>query len=182
MTVLVEDACVFPLSYAQERLWFIDQLNPGIAAYNISEVVEFSLPLDATALAHSLNEIVRRHEVLRTTFGALQGEPFQIIAPPTPVPLPLRDLSQFTGAEQEAEAARLTQEEAHTPFDLSCGPLLRAKLLRLNDTRYQLVLTMHHIISDGWSMEVLRRELSLLYEAFAAGRPSPLADRFRKGE
>ncbi|MFZ5918494.1 MAG: amino acid adenylation domain-containing protein, partial [Chloroflexota bacterium] len=163
-----------PLSFAQQRLWFLDHLEPGSPLYNIAAAVRVVGSLDAGALAHSLNEIVRRHEVLRTTFRTQDGRPAQVVAPEMHLSLPLTDLGHLPAEEREAEALRLAQEEAQRPFDLARGPLLRARLLRLEQQDHIVLLTMHHIVSDGWSMGVLIRELSELYPAFLAGQPSPL--------
>jgi amino acid adenylation domain-containing protein len=153
-----------PLSFAQQRLWFLDQLAPGGAAYNLSGRLHLEGRLDITALERSLNEIVRRHEALRTIFSTRDGEPVQIILNELHLPLPLIDLQQ------------LSDEAAQRPFDLSTGPLVRARLLRLSSEEHILLLSMHHIISDGWSIGVLIRELAALYEAYAAGAESPLKE------
>jgi len=155
------------LSFAQQRMWFLAQLTPGSPYYNIPGVLRLGGRLDIAALEASLNEIVRRHETLRTTFVSLQGEPKQVIASSREVGLGRVDTT-------EAEAPGLINEEVKRPFDLSTGPLLRATLFRLGPEDHFLVLTMHHIVCDGWSHNVLLRELVALYEAFAAGRPSPL--------
>jgi hypothetical protein len=165
---------ILPLSFAQQRLWFLHQLTPGVAAYNVSAAARLSGPLDAVALAASLAEIARRHESLRTTFVAIEGQPAQIVVPQLAFRLPLVDLTSLPGAAREAEAQRLAVAEAQTPFDLAQGPLLRATLLRLEKRRHLLLLTVHHIVSDGWSMGVFVQEMITLYPAFAAGRPSPL--------
>ncbi len=165
-----------PLSFAQQRLWFLDQLAPGNAAYNIPEAIRMSGRLDIKRLEESLSEIVRRHEVLRTSFPTVEGMPVQVIAPPQPMRLPVIDLSVLPEAEREAKAQSLAAEEAERPFDLHHGPLLRASLLRLGEESHIVLFTMHHIISDAWSMEVLVREVAALYEAFSQGKPSPLAD------
>ena len=165
-----------PLSFAQQRLWFLDQMEPGSPAYNIHRAIRLTGRLEVGALERALNEIARRHESLRATFTVRDGRPLQVIAPPVPLPLPVTDLRALPGDEAEAEARRLAEAEAHRPFDLAQGPLLRADLLRLGDGEHLLLLTMHHIVSDGWSMGVLLRELAALYSAFLAGRPSPLAD------
>ncbi len=164
---------LLPLSFSQRRLWFLDQLDPGSAVYNIPYPLQIAGPLNVAALSQALEEIVRRHEALRTSFpsGPADGEPYQEIAPAGPVPLPVIDLGQ---APDEAEAR--IRSESLRPFNLGTGPLFRTALLRLNRKRYVLLLTMHHIVSDGWSMEILLRELAVLYGAFAAGRPSPLAE------
>ena len=149
-----------PLSLAQQRLWFLDQLEPGNAAYNISSAVRLQGTLDVSALERSLNEIRRRHETLRTTF-ALHGEqPIQVIAPAAWQVLSSTDLSELTPPDREARARQLIAEEAQGPFDLTCGPLLRNRLLRLDDQDHILLVTMHHIISDGWSMGIMIREMA----------------------
>ncbi len=163
-----------PLSFAQQRLWFIDQFEPNSAQYNLPDVVRLRGTLDINALARALDEIVRRHEVLRTTFPTVDGQPVPVVTPELSVPLPIVDLSDRPEAEREAEALRLANAEARRPFDLARGPLLRATLLRLRADEHLALLTLHHIASDGWSSGVLTRELAALYSAFAAGAPSPL--------
>ncbi|PKO21740.1 MAG: non-ribosomal peptide synthetase, partial [Chloroflexi bacterium HGW-Chloroflexi-1] len=165
-----------PLSFAQERLWFLDQLEPNSAAYNIPAALHLVGPLNVPALEQGLNEIVRRHEVLRTTFAVEEGRPVQVIAPSPGITLIVQDVGQLSEAAREVEVQRLTAEEARHPFDLTRGPLLRATLLRLGDEEHVLLLTMHHIVFDEWSFKVLNRELSVLYEAFSAGKPSPLPE------
>ena len=165
-----------PLSFAQERLWFLDQLEPGSPFYNMPAAVRVSGPLDVAALRASLNEIVSRHEALRTTFATVDGRPVQRIAEKLPVPLEVVDLSAAAEAEREAEIRSRAIAEAQRPFDLSTGPLLRVCLLRASDTEHVFLLTMHHIVSDGWSMGVFIRELAALYQAFSAGQPSPLEE------
>src|SRR4029077_4295492 len=155
-----------PLSFAQERLWFLDRLEPGSAAYNLATALRLSGDLDVPALAASLAEIARRHAALRTTFAEMAGEPRQGIAPPSGLPLPLVDLEALPVADREAEAARLVHEEALRPFDLARGPLARALLLRLEEREHGLILNTHHIVSDGWSQGVLVRESAALYAAF----------------
>jgi acyl carrier protein len=168
------DPC--PVSFAQQRLWFLDQFEPGSAVYNIPAAVRITGLLNVAALEQSLNETVQRHEALRTTFSAVQGEPMQVINPTLRLTLAVTDLQQLPEAKREAEAQRLAGQEARRPFDLSQGPLLRATLLRLDEKDHVLLLTMHHIVSDGWSMGVLFREVSVLYEAFTTGGPSPLPE------
>ena len=163
-----------PLSFAQQRLWFLDQLEPGSTVYNIPGSVRLRGPLDVTALEQSLNEIIRRHEALRTTFSTVEGRPLQIIAPSQSVCVEVIDLCSGTEAEREEKSHALAAEEARRPFNLSQGPLLRVKLLRLREKDHILLLTLHHIVSDGWSMGVLYRELSVLYQAFRDSEPSPL--------
>ncbi|MBW8873679.1 MAG: non-ribosomal peptide synthase/polyketide synthase [Acidobacteria bacterium] len=166
---------VVPLSFAQQRLWLLDQLTPGSAAYNIPYAVRAAGRLHVPALARAFAEIVRRHESLRTTFfAAADAEPAQRISPPAPVPLPVVDLRGL--GEAGAVAAELAAAEARRPFDLARGPLLRVRLLRLAAEEHLLLLTLHHIVSDGWSLGVLVGEVAALYEAFVQGRPSPLAD------
>ncbi|HSF40240.1 MAG TPA: amino acid adenylation domain-containing protein, partial [Thermoanaerobaculia bacterium] len=163
------------LSFGQERLWILDRLAPGAAVYNMPLAFRVRGPLAAGALAGALSEVVRRHEALRTTFTRVDGEPVQVISPPEARPLPVADLSALPEEAREAEAGRLAREESFRPFDLRRGPLFRAALLRLAASEHRLLLTMHHIVSDGWSLGVLLREISALYAAFAEGRPSPLA-------
>jgi amino acid adenylation domain-containing protein len=166
----------FPLSFAQQRLWILDQLEPGGFAYNMPTAMQLTGKLDLAALEQTLNEIVRRHEVLHTTFPMLDGQPVQLIAPAQPIHLPIHDLSELPGDEREAETQRRVHEEALRPFDLARGPLLRIQLLRLADDEHVLLVTMHHIISDGWSLGIFVNELGKLYEAFAAHMPSPLPE------
>jgi len=163
-----------PLSFAQQRLWFLDQLEPNSSVYNVPSGLRLKGPLDISALEQSLNEIVRRHEALRTTFSMVEGQPVQRISPSMRLALPVIDLSYLPESEREDEARRLTNEEAQRPFDLERGPLARSVLLHLGSEDHILPLTLHHIASDGWSMSILYRELSALYEAFSNGKPSPL--------
>ncbi|HEX8273804.1 MAG TPA: amino acid adenylation domain-containing protein, partial [Longimicrobiaceae bacterium] len=165
----------FPLSFAQQRLWFLHQLDPASPLYNMLSAARLHGPLDAAALGRALAEIVRRHEALRTGFAADAGEPVQVIAPPGSWRLEVEDLCGLDELEREAEVRRRVQAEATRPFDLA-GPLFRARLLRAGPEEHVLLLCMHHIVSDGWSMEVLVRELDALYTAFARGEPSPLPE------
>jgi amino acid adenylation domain-containing protein len=158
-----------PLSFAQQRLWIIDQLEPGLPVYNIPLAITIWGRLDANTLAMSLGEVVRRHEALRTSFQAAEGLPVQVIAPPQGVPLQVVDLGSLPATEREAMARRLATEEGQRQFDLSKGPLLRASLFRLDEEEHILVLTTHHIVSDGGSLEVLMSELSTLYQDFSKG-------------
>jgi len=160
-------AANLPLSFAQQRLWFLDQLEPGNPLYNISQILRMRGRLDLNALHRSLNRIVERHQSLRTTFGLKDGEPVQVIAPHLEVPLPIVDLSD--SVEPEEQLRRRAKQEAHRPFDLARGPLLRTEVLRLGREDHALLLTMHHVISDRWSLGVLATELASHYEAFAAG-------------
>jgi amino acid adenylation domain-containing protein len=163
-----------PLSFAQERLWFLDQLEPGSTAYNIPAAVRLVGRLAVSVLAASLGEIVRRHEVLRTTFAVGAAGPVQVVAPPPPVIVPEVDLTGLGQRLRDEEAQRLTIEETRRPFDLSRGPLLRVKLLSLGSEEHLVLLTQHHIVSDAWSTGVFTRELGALYSAFAESQPSPL--------
>ncbi|MDB4994866.1 MAG: pcbAB, partial [Myxococcaceae bacterium] len=165
----------FPLSFAQERLWFLDQLEPGTAAYNMPAALRLSGCLDADALEQSIHEVVARHEALRTTFGVgPSGDPVQVIHASAHATLPRVSLVDFAPAERERRAREEAAREARAPFDLARGPLLRAKLLVLAAEEHLLLFTMHHIVSDGWSIAVLVREIASLYAAFTQGRPSPL--------
>ncbi|MGZ3459276.1 MAG: condensation domain-containing protein, partial [Archangium sp.] len=163
-----------PLSFAQQRLWFLEQLEPGSAFYNVPMALRLSGELDVSALQRTFQELMRRHESLRTAFPAEAGQPAQVIHPPVEVPLAVVDLGAMP--EKEREARRLAEEEARAPFDLARGPLFRTRLLRLSEREHVLLLTLHHIISDGWSTGVLVRETAALYEAFAQGRSSPLPE------
>ena len=161
---------VLPLSFAQQRLWFLHQLAPASAAYNTPFALHLSGCLDAPALAWALEQVVRRHETLRTTFAVSGGEPVQSIAPPAPLPLPVADLAALPEASRHAEARRLTAEEALLPFDLSRPPVVRACLLRLGVAEHALLFTIHHISGDGWSTGVLTNEVAELYDACTHGR------------
>src|SRR6185369_12403250 len=152
------------------------QLQTGSPFYNIPSARRLTGPLNVSALAQSLTEIVRRHESLRTTFSLLDEQPVQIIADPAEFNLAVIDLSQLEESEREAELQRQANIEARRPFDLEQGPLFRARLLKLGPKEHVLVLTLHHIIGDGWSMRVLYKELSALYSAYARSAESPLAE------
>ena len=165
-----------PLSFSQERLYFLDRLYPGSSVYNIPMPVRLPGPLDIDVLKRSLNEMARRHEVLRTTFTAVEGKPVQVIAPAPNVELPVFDLSALAPAARDAEAGRLAQEDARRPFDLAQGPVLRTAVVRIAEKDHLLLLNMHHIVSDGWSMGIFFHELWTIYRAFAAGQPSPLPE------
>ncbi|HKO20765.1 MAG TPA: condensation domain-containing protein, partial [Acidobacteriaceae bacterium] len=164
-----------PLSFAQQRLWFVEQLAPGDAAYNIPAALRLKGELNIPTLERSLNEIISRHEALRGSFQVIDGKPVQVIAPALKLGLPIIDLRQLAEHEHEAEVRRLATNEAHLSFDLEHGPLLRARVIRTGATEHVLLFTMHHIVSDAWSTGVLVRELGELYEAYSAGKPSPLA-------
>ncbi|MFP2899919.1 amino acid adenylation domain-containing protein, partial [Corallococcus sp. 4LFB] len=163
-----------PLSFAQQRLWFLDQLEPGTSTFNVPVALRVEGTLDVGALEHCFQEVVRRHESLRTVFQDGPEGPSQVILPALTLPLEQVDLSALPQDAREAEAHRLEVEEALRPFDLGKGPMLRARLLRLSETSHRVLMTMHHIASDGWSMDVLVREVSALYVAHRQGRPSPL--------
>jgi amino acid adenylation domain-containing protein len=163
-----------PLSFAQERLWFLHRLDPASPAYNEQAAFRLTGRLDVAALRWSLDEIVRRHESLRTVFDEDEGQPFQTVLPAAPLGLPGVDLSRLPGPAAGAEARRLAAEQTFRPFDLARGPLARALLFRLGGEDHALVFAFHHIVFDGWSAGVLARELEALYAARIAGRASPL--------
>ncbi len=165
-----------PLSFAQQRMWFLYQLEPNSAAYNQAASIHITGSLDLAVLEQSLNEIVRRHETLRTTFAIAEGESVQIIAPTLTMTLPIIDLRQLPEVEREQEVQRRTTQEVQQLFDLEQGPLLRSIVLHLTETEYLLQVTMHHIITDGWTWGVLVHELVALYEAFSIGKPSTLPE------
>jgi acyl carrier protein len=164
----------FRASYGQERIWWLDQLQPGTALYNVSDSQPISGRFDQAALALSLRELSRRHESLRTTFQLAAGRPVPVIGATTAVPFATVDMSQ--DRDPQAAASAHAAEEAQRPFDLARGPLWRAVVLRLGPERHTVLLTMHHIVTDGWSMNLLRRELQSLYAAFTTGQPSRLDD------
>lgn len=163
-----------PLSFAQARLWFLDQLEPGSSAYNIPAAVRLVGVLNGAVLEQSLNAIIQRHEILRTRFVLVDEQPVQVITPTLTVTLPVVDLQQLT--DPEAEIQRLAAQEAEQPFDLTKGPLLRVTLLKLGETEHILLFTIHHIIFDAWSREVLIRELATLYESFSRGQSALLPE------
>jgi amino acid adenylation domain-containing protein len=171
-----EDIFVFPASFAQQRLWLLEQLEPNSDVYNIPAVFRLRGKLAVHALERCLKEVVRRHESLRTTFTSRDGQPFQVVHAASTPWFVLVDFSGFPQNQREAEAVCRVTEEVRRPFDLCQGPLLRALLCRLTDQDHILLLTMHHIISDGWSMRVIEQEMAALYASFSAGEPSPLED------
>ncbi|HEY54191.1 MAG TPA: AMP-binding protein, partial [Caldilineae bacterium] len=171
-----EEVFVFPTSFGQKRLWFLDQFEPNSPYYNIPMVLRISGPLDVDVLERALNAVISRHEILRTTFAVMEDEPVQVILPELHLDIPVEDLSDLPADIREQEAMRLAMQEARQPFDLSRGPLLRGKLLRLEPEEHIILFTMHHIISDGWSMGIFVREIAILYNAFSEGRPSPLPE------
>ena len=175
ITRISRDA-VLPLSFAQQRLWFLDQLEPQNASYNMPGVLRLEGTLDLSALERTISEIIRRHEVLRTVFVAVDGAPMQVVQPAECFAFASMDLSDLHETERETEMRRVAIEEAHRPFDLAQGPLLRVQLLRLTEEDHVVLFTMHHIISDGWSLRVLVKEVATLYEAYIKGEESPLPE------
>jgi aspartate racemase len=173
-----------PLSFAQQRIWFVEHLEPGTSLYNISRAMRLSGPLDVAALQRALDTIVVRHAALRTTFLSVDGTPWQAIAAPRPVELAVIDLNGCLVSQHAEEVQHRLEEEAQRPFDLDAsaprrtglGSLFRTVLFRLGPDEHALLVSMHHIVSDGWSMGVLFRELSALYQAFSTGKPSPLPE------
>ncbi|HEV7374708.1 MAG TPA: condensation domain-containing protein, partial [Pyrinomonadaceae bacterium] len=165
-----------PLSFAQERLWFLNQLEPDSTAYNIFTCVRLAGSLNIALLKQSFREIVRRHESLRTTFAEIEGQPVQVISENADVQLPLVDLCEMSVERLDGIIVGLALAEAQRPFDFRCGPLFRVVLLRLGVEQHVVLLTMQHIISDAWSLELLMREVVAVYGAFAGGYPSSLAE------
>ncbi|MEH1775232.1 condensation domain-containing protein [Nostoc sp.] len=165
-----------PLSFAQQRLWFLNQLEPNSTTYNLPFAVRLTGTLNMPALEQSLNEIVQRHETLRTTFAIVNGQPIQVITPTLTLKLSVVDLQEYPITKQEAEVLRLAVQESQLLFNLAQGPLLRTTLLHLSEKQYVLLFTMHHIVSDGWSIGLLIKEVTALYEAFCKGQPSPLSE------
>ena len=166
----------FPLSFSQERQWFLDQLEPGTSTYNIPVTLRLTERLDVTALDRSFRELQLRHEILRTSFPAVDGQPVQCITKTASVKVPVVDLCELPEAPREVEVKRLATAAAEWSFDLARGPLWQVTLLRISQNEHILLLTMHHIVTDGWSRSVLLGELSALYEEFSSGKPSPLPD------
>ncbi|HEX4496909.1 MAG TPA: amino acid adenylation domain-containing protein [Thermoanaerobaculia bacterium] len=165
-----------PLSFSQQRLWFMDQLQPGSPFYNIFAAVRLTGELDIPALRQACAEIVRRHESLRTVFASRDGEPVQILRQAEAFDLPAEDLRQLPESERRQEAVRRVTQEANRPFDLTRGPLVRCSLLRLGENEHVMTLALHHIVGDGWSVGVFIRELVALYQSFVDGKSSPLPD------
>jgi len=172
----VERGGDIPLSYAQRRLWFVHKLQPDSVAYNAPFNFRLVGNLDRFLLQKCLTEIVRRHEILRTTFPAHEGEPVQKIHPPLPVMLPMVDLSGIEAKDRSGLARQLRQMEAERPFNLARYPIFEAKLVRLGETEYELLTTMHHMVNDGWSSAIFVHELSALWTAYMQGKPSPLPE------
>jgi amino acid adenylation domain-containing protein len=171
---MIQDA--FPASFAQQRLWFLDQLETGTAAYNLARAFRIRGPLNLNVLTRAFQAVVQRHESLRTVFDSVDGQARQIILPAVDVHIPVVDLSGTAEAEREFEALQLASAEGKRPFDLTQGPLLRTLLVRLRADQHLLILVLHHIITDGWSITILFRELTECYEAFANGQVPDLPD------
>jgi amino acid adenylation domain-containing protein/non-ribosomal peptide synthase protein (TIGR01720 family) len=164
------------LSFAQQRLWFIGQFESGSSLYNLPTALRVKGELNVPILCQTLNEIVQRHESLRTSFVSVENQPVQVITPSLNITLPIVDLQGLSAAKKEAEVLRLIANEVQQPFNLAQAPLLRSTLLRLSGVEHIVMFTMHHIISDGWSMEILTKELAVVYEAFCNGQISPLPE------
>ncbi|AVH69203.1 non-ribosomal peptide synthetase [Nostoc sp. 'Lobaria pulmonaria (5183) cyanobiont'] len=172
LTQQEKNTSIYPLSFAQQGLWFINQLSPDTPTYSIPIVINFKGCINLTALEDSINEIIRRHEVLRTSFTMSDGQPIQVINQAVPLTLVVEDLRVLSENERTQEAQRLAIEFAQQPFDLSAQSLLRSKILQLNDKAYQLLVTLHHIIADGWSIGILIKELGALYDALSTDKLS----------
>ncbi|HET6855020.1 MAG TPA: amino acid adenylation domain-containing protein, partial [Pyrinomonadaceae bacterium] len=172
----VSRAGELPLSYSQERMWLFEQLSSGTSVFNIPLGVRLKGAFNVAALEQTFAEIIRRHEDLRTSFPSRNGEPFQVIHAPPQVMFPVVDLHGLASVEQESTARSLSGAQLNRPFDLTTGPPIRLTLLRHPDKEYMVLCTLHHIISDGWSKGLLMNEISVLYEAFSQGKPSPLAE------
>ncbi|WP_414526547.1 amino acid adenylation domain-containing protein [Nodularia chucula] len=172
----IERKSNLPLSFAQQRLWFLEQLQPDSYTYNLPTAVRLTGILDVAVLERSLNTIIQRHEVLRTQFKTVNGNPILQIQPSVTLPLAVIDLQTFNLLEQDEEVRNLALKEAQTPFNLATDVLLRVKILRLAKDENVVLFTMHHIVSDGWSMEILIKELATLYTAFSTNQPSPLPE------
>lgn len=173
----LQNAYVSPASFAQQRLWFLDQLLSNSSLYNIADSIHISNIPNIPALERSFNEIVRRHDTLRTTFASIDGIAMQVIADTLTLKLPIINLMSIESQEErQIQAQRLIDQEAAKPFDLAHGPLIRTTLICLAENEYLLLLTMHHTISDGWSISVFMRELAALYTAFTQEQPSPLPE------
>ncbi|HEX8920433.1 MAG TPA: condensation domain-containing protein, partial [Pyrinomonadaceae bacterium] len=170
------DAEYFPVSFGQHRIWFLEQMLPGNPFFNECYGTRFQVPMNVVALEGAVNEIVRRHEALRTTFAVVNGDPVQVIKPELHVPLSVIDLTHLPAAECEREAQRLAGEEAQQPIDISKGPLIHTTLLRLGANDYIFLVNIHHIVYDGWSTHVFAHELETLYTAYVSGQKSPLPE------
>ena len=171
-----EEYYVFPMSFAQQRLWFLDRLEEAAAAYHVPAAVRLRGELNAEILERGLNEILRRHEALRTTFGMVEGRPSQIIHPPAPVRFLRIDLSRMPRERRESALEVSISKEVENPFELSRGPLFRTSLIRLGEEENVLLVVMHHIVSDGWSLGVFMRELCTLYNSYLHDAPTHLEE------
>ncbi len=165
-----------PLSLAQQRLWFLDQLTPNSSIYNIPLIVDLEGPLDVEAMCRAIREIVRRHDALRTTLPSQRGIPHQVVQSLDAFLVPVDDLSRCDVESRDAEVDAAITEQARRPFDLAQGPIFRMRLLRLGREQHVLVGAAHHLVFDAWSTGIFFRELTTLYRAFCAGEPSPLPD------
>src|SRR6478736_6613387 len=167
----MSEPAIRPASFAQKRLWFLDQLDPGSSAYNLPRAIRLVGRLDLDALQKAFDAIVARHESLRTTFGSFDGEPVELVHPTAVrVEIPLVSLETIAHDKREERALAIASEEGQRPFDLTAGPLLRIKVIRLSHNEHVLILTLHHIITDAWSMSVLFNEIGKFYDAFSSGR------------
>lgn len=164
-----------PLSFSQQRLWFLDRLEAGNLAYHIPTALRLQGRLDIRALEQAVNEMIRRHEILRTRFGMDGEQPVQIVAPELRLSIGVVALSELAETDRDAEVLRLARADGAQFFDLTTGPLLRVNLLVLGEQEYVLLFTLHHIVFDGWSAAILFEEFASLYQAFLAGNPSPLS-------
>jgi hypothetical protein len=162
------------LSFAQQRLWMLAQIEPENPSYNVAAALQLTGDVNVDVLTQSLQEIIQRHEVLRTNFVNVDGQGMAVIATEINFHIPVVDLSFLSPSQQQKLVQELAQEESQQPFNLEISPLLRAKLLYLNTHEYILLLTMHHIITDGWSINVFAQEMASIYQAFSQGQPSPL--------
>src|ERR1043166_8141747 len=165
-----------PLSFAQQRIWVLEQLQPGSVFYNMCQPVHFFSPLNVPVLEASLTEVFRRHEALRTVFPIIDGQAVQLVTPAQPVQLPVTNLSHLPVDVREAETQRIINALTREPFDLERGPMWRARLLELGEEDHVVVLVVHHLVFDGWSRGVLTREVGLLYNAYVKGCSSPLKE------
>ena len=170
----VDRSAPLPASFAQQRLWFLDQLEPNQATYNLPVAVRLRGELDHAAMSLAFDELARRHESLRTTFTAVDGRPIQVIAPSLTIDIPVDDLTHLPEADREAEALRRLKDEARRPFDLATGPLIRVALAKISATEHVAIVNTHHVISDGWSIGVLVRDMAALYDAYTHGEASQL--------
>src|SRR5215472_10885154 len=159
-----------PLSFSQQRLWIVDQLLEGKTAYSQTNFIRFQSGLDLQSLRRGINDIIHRHEILRTTFHSSGGEPFQQVTDSLVVDIPLVDLRHIEPSKREAEALRLIAQDAEIPFSLDAGPLIRGAVYRIDERDHLFALTLHHMVCDGWSMGVFSLELSVLYWSYVLGR------------